>query len=55
VKIGCWLLAISYWQLFLSGFAPAAGMRVRVKIGCWLLAVSNLFSSGAGGAGGYND
>jgi hypothetical protein len=24
-------LAISYWQLFLSGFVPAAGMRVRVK------------------------
>jgi hypothetical protein len=32
VKIGYWLLAIGCWQLFLSGFASAVGMGIRVKI-----------------------
>jgi hypothetical protein len=43
VKFGYWLLAISYWQIFLSGFAPAAGMGVRVKICYWLLAIGKYF------------
>jgi hypothetical protein len=30
---GYWLLAIGCWQLFSSGFVPAAGRRVRMKIG----------------------
>jgi hypothetical protein len=44
VKIGYWLLAIGFWRLLLSGFVPAAGMRVRVKISYSLLAIGNLFS-----------
>jgi hypothetical protein len=40
LKISYWLLAISCWQLFLSGFAPrtAWGLGRKLATGYWLLA-----------------